>query len=119
MNKSVILFNLSLPVDIINYICSYNFYNKEQCIKNVKENKNNVLKNIKNVLYENDLYERYNDISIEIYNQNKILHFHICKCCNNYIITDHLIHTNVLCHCHYEYRTKIQLLFNLYFIYYS
>jgi len=102
MNKSVALFNLKLPPDILNSICEFIYYTYDDCVKNRKEK----IKNINNIIIAdtyvlvNEYYNQYKTsiCSIEANIQLQII---ICKTCGNFKMTnDSTIHKNCICFCH-------------------
>jgi hypothetical protein len=48
MNKSIAVFNLKLPDDLLHYICEFIYYTYDDCIKHQREKKqkvNNIIHN--------------------------------------------------------------------------
>jgi hypothetical protein len=104
MNKSTLLFQLALPLDIINYICSFNFYSLEECIQTVKNNKKKISNYIKTLMVENTQYYNYN--TIILHDENYIIktQLHICRWCHNNIVVQTKMSIHGLCLCYRQDR---------------
>ena len=104
MNKSTPLFQISLPRDLIDYICSFNFYSLEQCIQTVKKNKKKISNYIKSLMVENTQYYNYN--TIVLHDENYIIktQLHICRLCHNNIVVQTKMSIHGLCLCYREDR---------------
>jgi hypothetical protein len=124
MNQSIALFNLHLPKEIIDYICSFNFYSISDCINKIKQHKKYIDSHIKLIRHKVFEYTQVHCILINTTKYNSqyetyIQHqFHICKTCHNYIISSKLLHHNNICFCDIPDRPIIKLLHNLYISFY-
>jgi hypothetical protein len=47
MNKSIIIYKIQLPNDVLDMICSFNFYSLDQCIDRTKQKYKNVIDCVK------------------------------------------------------------------------
>lgn len=85
MNKSIIIYNIPLPSDVVDIICSFNFYTLQQCIDRTKQKYKNVIENIKVTLYESNYYPSiFSATTIRIH--SIIFFIHICNHCGNYLM---------------------------------
>ena len=101
MNKSVAVFNLKLPDDLLHYICEFIYYTYDDCIKHQREKKQKV-----NNIIHNDAEFAINEYMLSF---NKAFSIHkykiqmqmlICKTCNNYkLVGFGCIHKNSMCFC--------------------
>jgi hypothetical protein len=115
MNQIVAVFNLKLPYDIINYICSFNFYSLDYSIKKVKTIKKSSLLIIKSLMREKMSFINYRHILI--HNNSIQLQLMICRYCNNIIINQHILSKNSVCFCKiHTDRIIIPLLFDKYLL---
>jgi len=100
MNKSVAVFNLKLPTDILHSICEFIYYNYEDCKKHSREKIKKINVNIQNsyiMLYE---YSTGFTIAQYIEDCNIQYQYLICKNCGNYkIIQKGILHKNCICFC--------------------
>ena len=115
MNQIVPVFNLKLPRDIIDYICSFNFYSLAHSIKKVKNNKKNNLLIIKSLIREKMSFVNYKHILI--YNNNIQKQLMICRYCNNIVINQNILSKSCVCFCNiHTERLIIPLLFDKYLL---
>jgi hypothetical protein len=103
MEKSIAVYQLKLPQEVINYICSFGFYTLEQCIEQNKKKHKKVLKDIKDDVRINNvpLYTPNGTIMYCIYiefpiRQRKVIYANLCGDCNNFI---HLKRKSFGCRC--------------------
>jgi len=99
MNKSVAVFNLPLPTDVLHTICGFIYYTHEECINKIKKQRIKL-----NTLVVLDLIRTEDDYDIfckKTYSLKRVqLQYIICKICNNYKITGGgIIHKNCVCLC--------------------
>lgn len=94
MNKSVVLFNLKIPQDVIHLICRFGFYTRGECIENIKQKYNKVIQEINYIkrfqYYGYQVYHGlYYHIQINIItvDDTDICEMNICICihCNEII----------------------------------
>jgi len=101
MNKSVAVFNLNLPTDILHSICEFIYYSYDQCIKKQRD----IIINLNNIIMANRFvisleYLTNYKIIIGMNTNNLQIQMVICKLCGNYKITGSgIIHKNCLCLC--------------------
>lgn len=102
MNKAIAAHNLLLPSDMINHICSFLFYTKEESRKRNKQKYTRVIREIKRIQIDNLYSWGYSNIPcttiIKILPKyHTLIISHICKRCNNYVkkIQNH----HFICHC--------------------
>jgi predicted methyltransferase len=107
--KSVAVYNLKLPKDVIDIICSFNFYTLSECIEITKQNRTNVVKELKYVerfqYYGYQPYHKgiYHHIQINMITINdefdmyKEMNICICIFCNKFV--QNIPDTNALCNC--------------------
>ena len=86
MNKITVIYTIPLPCDILDIICSFNFYSLEQCINKTKEKYKNVIDDVKVSVYESNSYLPTIFSATTIRNHNLILFIHICNHCGNYLM---------------------------------
>ncbi len=103
MEKIIVINNLSLPQELINYICSFGFYTLEQCIEKNKKKHLKLLNDIKHDVRISNvpLYRRDGSIMYCIYmefpiRERKVIYANLCGECNNFI---HLKRKSFGCRC--------------------
>jgi|LauGreDrversion4_2_1035121.scaffolds.fasta_scaffold11636_2 hypothetical protein len=103
MEKSIALYQLKLPQEVIEYICSFGFYTLEQCIEQNKQNQKKLLKDIKEGVRINNvpLYTLTGSILYCVYIQyplreRKVIYANLCGNCNDFI---HLKRVSFGCKC--------------------
>jgi hypothetical protein len=107
--KSIALYNLKLPKEVIDIICRFNFYTLSECIEITNEKRNNLLKELNYIerfqYYGYQSYHTgiYHHIQINRYttryNTNIYSEMNICICifCNEFV--QNIPDTNALCKC--------------------
>jgi hypothetical protein len=81
------IYKLKLPKDVLDIICSFNFYSFEQCIDRVKQKYKHVMDYIKVTVYESNYYPTTIFYATIIRIESMLLFIHICKHCGNYLIS--------------------------------
>ena len=108
--KSVAVYNLKLPKDVLEIICSFNFYTLNECIKNVKNKYKNVIKEINYIerfqyygiqcytgIYYHIQISMMSTQSKSVEDLYKELNLCICIYCNEFIKNTN---TRYLCQCY-------------------
>ena len=103
MEKSITVYQLKLPKDVSNYICSFVFYTLEQCIEQNKKIHKKVLRDIKDDVRINNvpLYTPTGSVMYCVYmefpiRERKVIYANLCGDCNNFI---HLKRNSFGCRC--------------------
>jgi hypothetical protein len=93
MNKSTVLQQLTLPKDIVDYICEFSFYTYDQSIERNRQKYNRVVYNIKKIKFDRistwgpmrtwkiNLVTIYIVLPIS----NQLIIYNICYSCGNYV----------------------------------
>ena len=93
MNKSIILHQLSLPKDIVDYICEFVFYTYDQSIEKQRQKYNRIIYNITKIKFDTistwgpmttwkiNLVTIYIVLPIS----NQLIIYNICYTCGNYV----------------------------------
>jgi hypothetical protein len=93
MNKSIILQQLSLPNDIVNYICEFVFYTHSQSIERHRQKYNKIICNMKKIKFDRIstwgpmTTWKINLVTIYIVLpfSNQLIIYNICYTCGNYV----------------------------------
>jgi len=85
MNRILVIYTIPLPNNILDVICSFNFYTLEQCINSTKQKYKNVIDNIKETIYDSNSYPTLFSATI-IRIHDLLLFVHICNHCGNYLM---------------------------------
>jgi len=102
MEKIIVVNKLSLPHEVIEYICSFVFYGLEQSIEQNKKIFKKVLNDIKDVRINNvPLYTPSGSMMYCVYmefpiRERKVIYANLCGDCNNFI---HLKRKSFGCRC--------------------
>ncbi len=119
MNQSIAVHNLNLPKDLIDLICSFNFYSLSDCIEMTSQQKRKLCSYIETIKYTVMYfpgsttmltYNKYNNLQYQ---------YNICNVCHNYIVSSSImLHHNALCFCSIPDRIIVKMLHNLYITFY-
>ena len=103
MEKVLMIHNMNLPQEVIDYICSFGFYTFDQCIQQNKNIFKKVLRDIKEDVRINNV-PLYTSTGYEIYyiymqfpiRQRKVIYANLCGKCHDFI---HLKRKSYGCRC--------------------
>ena len=91
MNKSILLHQLILPKDLINYICNFVFYTLDECIEKNRKHYNRIFREIKEIKITK-ISKWLPNISWKLINiyyilprSNQLIISSLCHTCGNYI----------------------------------
>jgi len=102
MNKSIILQQLILPNELINYICSFVFYTLDECIEKNRKQYSRICCELKQIKITNistwlpTIPWKFNIITIYyiLPRSRQLIISNLCHRCGNYIIS-----SNFACKC--------------------
>lgn len=107
--KSIALYNLKLPKDVIDIICRFNFYTLSECIEITKYKRRNVFNELKYIErfqyygyqpYHTGIYYHIQINMITINDEIDIYkEMNLCICTNCYEFIKNMPKTNCLCKC--------------------
>ena len=80
MNKSIAVMNLQLPNDVLDSICSFIYYTKEQSIINHKLNYTKIICDLFYTIRLQESYQKYSTVMIYNIQCNFDIVIHMCKC---------------------------------------
>ena len=80
MNKSIAVMNLSLPRDVVNYLCSFIYYTVEESNQRIRNNFYDVVNDLFYTIRLQEIHERYNVIMIYNIQSRFESTFYMCKC---------------------------------------
>ena len=80
MNKSIAVMNLQLPNDVLDSICSFIYYTKEQSIINHKLNYTKIICDLFYTIRLQETYQKYSTVMIYNIQSNFDIVIHMCKC---------------------------------------
>ena len=105
--KSIALYNLKLPKEVIDIICRFNFYTLPECIENTRINHSNLFKELKYIerfqyygyQIESGMYYHIQINMLTVHHAIDIYQeFNLCICINCYEFIKNT-QTNCLCKC--------------------